>query len=191
MALNRKINKELREKIQDQALYLLQLWSDAFMMHQDRFPGFQKYYRELRAEGIKFPERDLDERTMMGNLEGINSPMFDFVEQAERKSKNKRKSNISAGSKSQPKEGNKESDEDDTDAIDLDSAIKTYELKIAVIKDANDYVEEPLGDIEEIENIDYSKYEREIFDKADFDTAKSNINILENMVSNCETFNDL
>mmetsp|Transcript_3591 Transcript_3591/g.3543 ORF Transcript_3591/g.3543 Transcript_3591/m.3543 type:complete len:119 (-) Transcript_3591:1253-1609(-) len=28
------------EKSQDQLLYLIQLWSDTFMMHEDEYPGF-------------------------------------------------------------------------------------------------------------------------------------------------------
>lgn len=71
--------------MQDNALYLLQLWADTFMMHQDTYPGFQKHYRQLKVEGIKFPERDHNERTIMDNLEGINSPMFEYLEQMEKK----------------------------------------------------------------------------------------------------------
>ena len=189
-----KSKKELREKIQDQALYLLQLWADAFMMYQDQYPGFQKYYRELRAEGIQFPQRDINERTMMENLEGITSPMFDFVEQAEKKSKKKsdkesRKSKTSTGKKSINKEDEKEEEIDDTTPT-LQAGIKAYEEKIEAINNKINYVEEPLADIEEIENYNYSKYEKESIDKSEFDIAKSNINILENMASNCETFND-
>ena len=70
--------------MQTQAIYLLQLWADAFMMYEDTYPGFQKYFRELKAEGIQFPDRTKHEETIMGNLEGINSPMFEFVLQAEK-----------------------------------------------------------------------------------------------------------
>ena len=50
------------------------------MMHEDDFPGFMKLYRELRGEGIVFPERNPNERMMMDGLKGIDSPMFEFVE---------------------------------------------------------------------------------------------------------------
>jgi hypothetical protein len=50
------------------------------MMREDQFPGFQATYRLLRKESIKFPPRDPNERMLMGTL-GVDSPMFDFVEQ--------------------------------------------------------------------------------------------------------------
>ena len=185
--------KEMREKNQEQALYLLQLWSDTFMMYQDQYPGFQKYYRELKVEGIKFPERDFNERTMMENLEGISSPMYDFVEQTKKdkeNSKDIRKSNFSNGKKSIPKNI---IEEDPVDEIspDLEAGIKEFQVKIDTIKSMNDFIDEDPSDLDEIQEINYSKYEREIFDKSEFDVAKSNIKILENMVSNCENFTDI
>lgn len=185
--------KEMREKNQEQALYLLQLWADTFMMYQDQYPGFQKYYRELKVEGIKFPERDFNERTMMENLEGISSPMYDFVEQTKKdkeNSKDIRKSNFSNGKKSIPKNI---IEEDPVDEIspDLEAGIKEFQVKIDTIKSMNDFIDEDPSDLDEIQEINYSKYEREIFDKSEFDVAKSNIKILENMVSNCENFTDI
>lgn len=50
------------------------------MMYEDKFPGFQLTYRLLRKEGIVFPNRDPNVRILMGSL-GVDSPMFDFVEQ--------------------------------------------------------------------------------------------------------------
>jgi hypothetical protein len=50
------------------------------MMYEDKFPGFQLTYRLLRKEGIAFPNRDPNVRILMGSL-GVDSPMFDFVEQ--------------------------------------------------------------------------------------------------------------
>lgn len=183
----------MREKNQEQALYLLQLWADTFMMYQDQYPGFQKYYRELKVEGIKFPERDFNERTMMENLEGISSPMYDFVEQTKKdkeNSKDIRKSNFSNGKKSIPKNI---IEEDPVDEIspDLEAGIKEFQVKIDTIKSMNDFIDEDPSDLDEIQEINYSKYEREIFDKSEFDVAKSNIKILENMVSNCENFTDI
>ena len=185
--------KELREKNQEQALYLLQLWADAFMMYQDQYPGFQRYYRELKVEGIKFPDRDINERTMMENLDGITSPMYDFIEQAKRNkdnSKEDRKSNLSNNKKSITKDV---ADVEQVDEIspDIEAGIKEFETKINMLKSMTDYIDEDLSDLEEIQNANYSKYEREIFDKSEFDIAKSNIKILENMMSNCENFTDI
>jgi len=67
--------------METKALYLLQLWSDTFMMEQDRYPDFHQNYRTLRAEGVKFPERDPNERLLMEGISAVESPMFDFVEQ--------------------------------------------------------------------------------------------------------------
>jgi len=75
------INKVFKEKAEEKALYLIQLWADTFMMHQDRFSGVHNVYKQLRMEGVIFPERDPNERLMMENLKGIDSPMFDLVEQ--------------------------------------------------------------------------------------------------------------
>ena len=67
--------------MENKALYLLQLWSDTFMMEQDRYPDFHQNYRQLWAEGVKFPERDPNERLLMEGISAVESPMFDFVEQ--------------------------------------------------------------------------------------------------------------
>lgn len=74
---------------EEKALYLIQLWADTFMMHQDRFAGVHEWYKQLRLESVEFPERDPNERLMMENLKGIDSPMFDFVEQTSGKEKPK------------------------------------------------------------------------------------------------------
>lgn len=50
-------------------------------MYEDTYPNFMRTYRELRAEGIDFPPRDPNQRLMMEDLNGIESPMSDFVEQ--------------------------------------------------------------------------------------------------------------
>jgi hypothetical protein len=90
--LNKKekgVNKVFKEKAEEKALYLIQLWADTFMMYQDRFSGVHECYKQLRLEGVEFPERDANERLMMENLKGIDSPMFDFVEQTAGKAKPK------------------------------------------------------------------------------------------------------
>lgn len=75
-----KQNREVREKLEEQLLYMIQLWSDTFMMKEDQYPGFQQTYRLLRKENVKFPMRDPNERMLMSSL-GVDSPMFDYVEQ--------------------------------------------------------------------------------------------------------------
>lgn len=69
---------EFRE-IEDKILSLIQLWADTFMMQEDKFPDFMKYYRQLRKEGVKFPPRDPNERYMI-KFEGEASPAFELAE---------------------------------------------------------------------------------------------------------------
>ena len=76
-------NKEKKrrwDKIEAMLLYLIQLWADAFIMHEDEYPGFQWIYRLLRKEQIAFPMRDPNERLYMGNLVS-DSPMYDYIDQ--------------------------------------------------------------------------------------------------------------
>ena len=68
------------EQIETQVLLLIQLWADTFMMLEDKYAGFQHTYRQLRKEGVSFPARDPNLRILMSSL-GVDSPMFDFVEQ--------------------------------------------------------------------------------------------------------------
>ena len=68
------------EKAENQLLYLIQLWADTFMMHEDQYPGFLKVYRTLRKEGVQFPMHDPNTRIIMGNLVSKASPMFDYIE---------------------------------------------------------------------------------------------------------------
>lgn len=51
------------------------------MMEQDKYPDFHQNYWALRAEGVKFPEWDPNERLMMEGVSVVESPMFDFIEQ--------------------------------------------------------------------------------------------------------------
>ena len=66
-------------KIEDRVLGLIQLWADTFMMQEDAFPVFMRAYRELRQEGIKFPQRDSNERFMI-KFEGEPSPAFELAD---------------------------------------------------------------------------------------------------------------
>ena len=50
-----KQKKQTLDEVQEKLLALIQLWADTFIMHEDKFPLFQKTYRLLRKEGVKFP----------------------------------------------------------------------------------------------------------------------------------------
>lgn len=195
--------------MQNQALYMLQLWADTFMMYQDTYPGFQKYYRELKVEGVKFPERIKNEETIMGNLEGISSPMYDFVIQAEknrneetptkksitstgRQSNATRGSKVSKGRKSSIKEVKQELFEEE-DKIDMDPELEIAEInmKLQELEDNQDYVEEEGKFSEEIDSASYKKYQKENFDKAIFELSKSHFDRLDDMLENCESYTDM
>ncbi len=72
--------KARKEQAEQKALYLIQLWSDTFMMYEDKFPQFLSAYRLLRKEGVKFPARETSTRFMLSSM-GLDSPMFDYLEQ--------------------------------------------------------------------------------------------------------------
>ncbi|CAI2358967.1 unnamed protein product [Moneuplotes crassus] len=216
-----KSKKELRVKLQEQALYMLQLWADTFMMYQETYPGFQKCYRELKVEGIEFPERHKMEETIMNNLEGINSPMYDFIIQAE-KNRNEepptKKSITSSGRKSNPERKNnpnrksnvsrksksiggrysdlgkvKEAPLEGEDKIDMDPDLEISEInmKLQDLEDNHGYVEDELKYSEEIEAANYKKYTQEEFDKAVFEISKSHFDRLDDMLNNCESYTDI
>jgi hypothetical protein len=66
-------------KVEDQVLGLIQLWADTFMMHEDKYPTFMSFYRDLRKEGLKFPPRQANERFLI-RFEGEASPAFELAE---------------------------------------------------------------------------------------------------------------
>jgi len=66
---------KLKIQVEDKILYLIQLWADTFMMHQEEFKNIHEAYRTLRKEGVKFPDRDPNEKFMM-NFQGTISPIF-------------------------------------------------------------------------------------------------------------------
>lgn len=39
------------QQVEDKILYLIQLWADTFMMHQEEFKNIHEAYRILRKEG--------------------------------------------------------------------------------------------------------------------------------------------
>jgi len=187
--------------MQNKGLYMLQLWADTFMMYQDTYPGFQKYYRELKVEGVKFSERINKEDTIMDNLQGISSPMYDFVIQAEQKrneetptkkiissrGKNNaaRESKVSKDRKPSIEEVKKQLFEEE-DKIDMDPEIEIAEInmKLQELKDNQDYVEEEDKYLVEVEAASYKKYQKESFDKAIFELSKSQFDRLDDMLEN-------
>jgi hypothetical protein len=192
-----KAKKEMRENVEDLGLYLLQLWADTFMMYQDKYPGFQRYYRQLKVEGVKFPDRDLNERTMMENLEGIDSPMFDFVVQSNefQKKETPNKKRISSpdkifrGSdmKKEMEEETKKSkfaDNEDKIEMDPDTELDETEMKLKILEEVKDYIEEKHEWREEIDSLDYSEYENKYLNLEVFEEAKKNVELLNSMLQN-------
>lgn len=192
-----KAKKELREKVEDLGLYLLQLWADTFMMYQDKYPGYQRYYRQLKVEGIKFPERDLNERTMMENLEGIDSPMFDFVVQSKeiqnKETPNKKKasnSNRPSKGSDSKKQNNEEvkvskfADDEDKIEMDPDAELEEINMKLKTLEDVKDYIEEKHEWKEEIDSQDYSECEDKYLNLEAFEEAKKNVELLDSMLQN-------
>ncbi|KAL4494607.1 hypothetical protein ABPG72_004509 [Tetrahymena utriculariae] len=75
-----KQNNKNWEVIENKVLYLIQLWYDTFMMHEEEYPNIMNNYKLLRKEGIKFPERDPNEMHMI-NFKGVKSPIFGQLEE--------------------------------------------------------------------------------------------------------------
>lgn len=192
-----KSKRDMREKTEHHALYLLQLWADTFMMHQETYPGFQKYYRELKVGGVKFPERDRNERSMMDNLEGISSPMFDFIEQQMDKRKNPKPVLSSPPITENHKEDHENSAEDEKLTF-VEKAVKSNKSTpektsdpSSKVKDKHNYLTLNDSVIDEVENSDYNQYKVDLVDKMEFEEAKANVNILDNMLINCSNHDDM
>ena len=100
---------------------------------------------------------------MMENLKGIDSPMFDFIEQSAGKEKPKQLEEIKKSK--QIEENNK--------VIDIIENDETEEIQAFE------------------ENEDFSRYLRDNYDRTEFEVAKSTITILEDMANNAEHINDL
>lgn len=70
----------LQQDIEDKLLYLIQLWYDTFMMHEDEFKEIIALYKQLRKEGVVFPPRDPSEKFMI-QFKGTTSPIFETIEE--------------------------------------------------------------------------------------------------------------
>jgi hypothetical protein len=173
-------------------------------MYQDTYPGFHKYYRELKFEGIKFPKRDINEDTIMENFSGISSPMFDFFQQAEKKRNeetptmkeisfiDKGKDNINNKSvaKMAVKEPLPVKHEDEIE-MDPETEIADINIKLKELEDQPNYVEDHKNIDEQVEEASYKKYEKEKFDNAIFELSKRNVEILINMLQNFDSYTDM
>ena len=61
--------------IEDKLLWMVQIWADTVMMHEDQFPHIHATYRQLRKEKVEFPKRNPNEKFMI-NFEGVQSPVY-------------------------------------------------------------------------------------------------------------------
>lgn len=68
-----------QRNIEDKLLYLIQLWYDTFMMHESEFREIIGAYKNLRKEGVIFPQRDPNEAFMI-KFTGTTSPIFQTME---------------------------------------------------------------------------------------------------------------
>jgi hypothetical protein len=60
-------------------LFLIQLWFDTFMLHEDEFKEIMGVYKTLRKEGVVFPARDPKSKDYI-KFEGRKSPIFEAIE---------------------------------------------------------------------------------------------------------------
>jgi len=72
-------DKELQKKVEDRLLFLIQLWFDTFMLHQEDFKPIIEVYNTLWKEGVVFPNRDPKSQFFI-NFKGKKSPIFDSIE---------------------------------------------------------------------------------------------------------------
>lgn len=72
--------KEYQKEIEDRILFLIQLWFDTFMLHEDEFKNIVEVYKTLRKESIIFPMRDAKSQFFI-NFDGKKSPIFEAIEE--------------------------------------------------------------------------------------------------------------
>ncbi len=60
-------------------MFLVQLWFDTFMMHEDEFKEIMNVYKQLRKEGVIFPARDPRSQHFI-QFDGKKSPIFETIE---------------------------------------------------------------------------------------------------------------
>lgn len=79
---NNLISKDykIQTNIENKLQYLIQLWFDTFMMHEGEFKEIVGTYKQLRKEGVIFPQRDPNEAFMI-KFTGTQSPIFQTMEE--------------------------------------------------------------------------------------------------------------
>lgn len=60
-------------------MFLVQLWFDTFMLHEDQFKAIISVYKQLRQDGVVFPIRDPNSEHFI-DFKGKKSPIFESIE---------------------------------------------------------------------------------------------------------------
>lgn len=71
--------KRFDNEIEDRLLFLIQLWFDTFMCHEDEFKEIVMVYKQLRKDGVVFPMRDPKNQFLI-DFKGKKSPIFETIE---------------------------------------------------------------------------------------------------------------
>ena len=75
----------LFSQIEFKILYMIQLWADTFMMHEDEFPYIMSTYRQLRQEGTWFFLKDFHKNQTRDRVscQRQNWEIYDSVQRQE------------------------------------------------------------------------------------------------------------
>lgn len=73
-------NKQIQRSIEDKLLFLIQIWADTFMLHEEEYKPLMSCYRKLRKEGVAFPERKIEHKGFV-KFDGKPSPVYDVLEE--------------------------------------------------------------------------------------------------------------
>ena len=71
-------NTENWSRIESKILYLIQLWYDAFILEESKYPYIINNYKILRKENVIFPPRNTNEKSLLAIQ--TESPIFDNIE---------------------------------------------------------------------------------------------------------------
>lgn len=70
---------DVQKEIEDKLLFLVQLWFDTFMLHEDDFKDIIAVYKECRKDGVLFPQRSASNQFLI-KFDGKKSPIFEGIE---------------------------------------------------------------------------------------------------------------
>ena len=70
---------DVQKEIEDKLLFLVQLWFDTFMLHEDDFKDIIAVYKECRKDGVIFPQRSASIQFLI-KFDGKKSPIFEGIE---------------------------------------------------------------------------------------------------------------